>query len=260
MRYLTWRLAMTAAALALLTHPSAFGDTIVAPNGNTNTSGNGAQYGIFDSGAVTFQYAYNASQFAGISSGSVLTGIGFRLPANMDTFAPALNFSQYSISVGTATVPVESLSTNFAANVSADDAVVLSGPLTIPGGSLVGGSDPNQFYELVFGAPFVYHGGALVVTIRHNASTTTSPPPVDGNLIGTGTTTLPLTLVNSVAAFGSNTATIGEAGYFNVPITKFYFQPSDGVVPEPASIVSSGAAIAMMVVSFGLRRRRRHAA
>ena len=256
MRDLTRRLAPAVAALALLAHSAAFGDTIVAPNANAGTSGSGQQYGVLGSGAVTFQFAYDASQLSGISSGSTIDGIGFRLPARADTFPTTLSYSQFSIDVATAALPVGSLSTTFASNVSADDTVVRSGALSIPGGSFVGGSNPNPFFEIVFTPPFVYQGGALVVTIRHSAPGQDGPP-VDANTIPTP---LPLTIGNSVANFGSATETTGQAGYFDVPITSFYFTPSGGAVPEPASVVSSGTAVVMMVLGFAWRHRRRDAA
>lgn len=258
MRDLTRRLAPAVAALALLAHPAAFGDTIVAPNGNTNTSGPVVQYGVLGAGAVTFQFAYDASQFSGVSDGSTLNGIGFRLPGGAGTYASALDYSQYSISVATAAVPVGSLSATYASNVSGDETVVRSGALTIPGGSFVGGSNPNPFYEFVFSTPFVYHGGSLVVTIRHSDPGQTVSAPVDANL--TDTAALPLTIGNSVADFTTASATTGQVGYFNVPVANFYFAAPDGAVPEPASVVSSGTAVVMMVLGFAWRHRRRDAA
>lgn len=258
MRDLIRRLAPAVAALALLVHSAAFGDTIVAPNGDTSTSGAAAQYGVLGAGAVTFQFAYDASQFSGISNGSTLNGIGFRLPAGVGTYAAALNYSQYSIAVATAALPVGSLSATYASNVSGDETVVRSGALTIPGGSFVGGSNPNPFFEIAFTTPFVYHGGSLVVTIRHSDPGSTVSAPVDANF--TDTAAPPLTIGNSVADFSTASATTGQVGYFNVPVASFYFTAPDGAVPEPASVVSSGTAVMMMVLGFAWRHRRRDAA
>jgi hypothetical protein len=133
---------------------SASASLVVAPNANTSTSGNSTQFGILDSGAATFQVAYDASQFAGIPVGTQITGIGVRLAAGNPTLNTPLNYSSYTIQLGPSANPITSLSSTFAANEGAGTTTVRSGSLTIPAGSLVGGPGPNPFYEFVFSTPF----------------------------------------------------------------------------------------------------------
>jgi len=240
--------------LALAAHSAAFGDVIVAPNADTNTSGNATQFGVLDSGSVTFQFAYDASQFSGISAGTTFTGIGFRLPGGAATLASSLVYSQYSIEVATAAVPVGSLTTTFASNESADDTVVRSGALTIPGGSFVGGSSPNPFNEIAFTTPFVYKGGSLVITLRHSDPGQTQT--VNANTIGGGGQ--PITLANSVANFSSSTATTADGsgtGFFNVPVASFYFTPT-AAVPEPTPFVLVASTLLPALAYRKFRRAR----
>jgi hypothetical protein len=233
---------------------AAFGNIIVAPNANTNVSGNNQQFGVLDTPTdnVTFQFAYDASQFAGIANGSVLHGIGFRLPGGASTFASPLVYSSMSIEVATAAVGVGSLTTTFASNEGADNTVVRSGALTIPANSFVGGASPNPFFEIAFTTPFVYHGGSLVITVRH-----TDPGPsfsVDANSIPAG---VPATIGNTVANFSSNTATTADsagAGFYNVPIASFDFTTAS--VPEPAPLVLAAASLLPALAYLKFRRAR----
>jgi hypothetical protein len=131
--------------------------------------------------------------------------------------------------------------------------VVRSGALTIPANSLVGGSSLNPFFEIAFTTPFVYHGGSLVVTLRH--SDPNQSVSVDANQINVA---LPITLGNSVANFGSMTATTADrngVGFYNVPVASFFFTTS-ATVPEPSSFTLGGLAGAIGIVFAGLRSRR----
>ena len=228
--------------------PSANAD-LVAPNANTSTSGNNQQFGIFDSGAWTFQFAYNASQFSTII-GSQITDIGFRLPAGASTITSALVYTSFSIQIGQSTAAPGALSTTFATNEAADTVTAFSGPLTIPAGSFVGGAGPNPFFDLVFTTPYHYTGGNLLVTLRH------SDPGVSIAVDANTLASLPSGLADTVASSGSATATTGQEGFFNAPVTNFSFTAS--AVPElPTSYAF--VALGSVVVLAGLVRRKRTA-
>jgi hypothetical protein len=242
----------SAAVLALLLPSAASASVIVAPNANTATPGNSQQFGVLDTGNVTFQFAYDASQFSGVAVGSTLKGIEFRLPAGAATLNSALAYSSYSIEVATAAVPVGSLSSTFASNESADNTVVRSGALTIPANSLIGGAGPNPFYEINFTTPFVYNGGSLVVTLRH--SDPGLSVSVDANTLGAIAG-----IGNTVANFGSNTATTGTANFFNAPVAGFDFSPPVAA-PEPSSLVLAASSLLLLPALAVVKLRRRRAA
>ena len=244
--------------MAIATH-SATADVVVASNANTSVSGASDQYGLMDSGPVTFQFAYSSSQFTGIGAGSAITGIGFRLPAGSSTFNADLVYSSFSIQIGQSTALPGALSTTFATNEASDTVTALSGPRTIAAGSLVGGSEPNPFLELTFTNAYTYTGGDILVTLRHSDPGQDGVINVDANYLpGQFSSPLPAGQADTVASFGSADATSGKEGFFNVPVTAFYFQPTTAV-PEPSPLFLAAAAIVPMFGYMKFRVRRRAA-
>jgi hypothetical protein len=219
---------------------------IVLPNANTSSSGNNVQFGILDGGqAWTFQWVYSASQLTSVV-GDQITAIGFRLPAGASTIASALNYTEFNLQLGTSLNAPGSLSTSFAANQGPDTTTVLSGPLSIPGGSFVGGSNPNSFFDIFFSVPFTYEGGDLLFTLRHDDPGVTVD--VDANI-------LPNSVTDTNAQPGNDTATSGQAHFFNSPVTQLVFGPATTVTPEPASLtlLATGA---FGILGYGWRKRK----
>ena len=73
---------------------------------------------------------------------------------------------------------------------------------------------------------------------------------MDANVIGTG---VQKTIGNSVANLGSSTATTADSsgpGFYNVPVTSFYFTPTS--VPEPGPMVLAAANAAMEFATLNL--------
>jgi PEP-CTERM motif len=223
-------------------------DLLVAPNANTSTSGDNVQYGILDTGNVAFQFAYNATQFSTLTSGTQITGIGFRLPAGASTFNTALVYSSFGIQIGQSTAAPGALSTTFATNEAGDTITAYSGPLTIGAGSFVGGAGPNPFVEITFTTPYTYTGGNLLVTLRH------SDP---GSSISVDANSFPGIngIADTVADFGDANGTSGTEGYFNAPVAGFYFNGNSAATPEPASLTLLGIGIAGIAGQAWRRKR-----
>jgi PEP-CTERM motif len=244
-------LALVALTLLLGGVGQANASIIVAPNSNTSSAGNAVQFGVLDTPGdnVTFQYVYSATQFSTLTPGDEITGIGFRLPAGSSTFNSALVYSSFSLQIGQSTAAPGALSTTFAANQASDTVTAFSGPLTIPAGSFVGGAGPNPFYELAFATPYTYTGGNLLVTIRH--SDVSSSISVDANTISGFSS-----VTDTAANFGSDNATQsdGQRGFYNSPVTAFYFSP---VAPPPTVPVPEPSSLALLSLGLGLAGWRR---
>jgi len=224
---------------------------VVAPNANATTEGTAAQFGVFVNGSAsgsTFQTAYAASNFSTVPIGSQITAIGYRLDGGQTTQLNAISYSTFQLQIGQSANAIGSLSNTFADNLGADTVLAING-LSIPGGSFADapGINPNPFYILTFGTPYIYTGGDLLVTIREAGNAT--PLSIDAVPAGGGTST--------VAFVGDASATSGESGinFFNAPVIQLVFG-SASAVPEPSTWT-------MMLLGFagiGLAIRRRRAA
>ena len=261
-------MAASALALAGPVQAQATDTIIVTPGANANTAGTNnvnAPFGA-NGGASTTSYVmqvqYAASMFSGIALGSEITSIGVRLSVGSTTNATALNYTNFSILIGSATNSVSALSSTYAANEAANTITARSGSLTIAKHALLadactrrcsGKATTNSFYTIDLDTPFIYNGGDIVFTFDavQAADTVGKVVPLDAIdpwvVAGVGT----------VESAGSSLPTRGTNGNFSyAPILQLTFAPPavQAAVPEPASW-------ALMLGGFGLvggamRRRR----
>ncbi len=195
-----------------------------SPFGNSNTNG------------FVVQLDYAASLFSSIASGTMITGIGFRLYSEDGTPAQDLHYTSFNVQIGASAKAPSGLSKTFASNLGADTVMARSGALTIAAGTFVGDQLVNPFYTINFTTPYAYQGSDLLITIRDTLADDTV-----GQFV-------PLDAVAHSASLGSvgtggAASTKGAANFFYIPVTQLTFAST--AVPEPASWV-------LMIGGFGL--------
>jgi len=223
---------------------AAFGGTIVVPNAETSTPGNGS--GPPNAGPGIYQELFGAGQFASVSQIDI-TGVSFRAAPG----AGALDFTLGTLNLYLSTSPNYPNSTSgplmsstFANNIGPDNTLVFSGTATLsaPGCSGPGACPFGPAID--FATPFDYNpaNGRLLFD-----AVFTDLTPVSGEVDAEGFNP-PGGSVAQVVEFGSTTATTGSFDYGG-DIAEFTFTS----VPEPASWTMMAGAAALL----WLGRRRR---
>jgi hypothetical protein len=230
----------------LVSPPPAFADLVVVPPSLAATEGD-QTYGF--NFAVTFQQLYGTSQLAGLSPGDQITGMQFRLTADVPTAPPAaLTASNFDVYLGSSSVQVGSLSSVVASNQGPGTTLTRSGALAIPPLSYSGGPGPNAFGPLIpFATPYTYTGSSLLLTLSYS------------NLNPGGTM-----LFDAGSGLPDVQARTG-LGYAN-PLLEFGGPPNYGLVvrfttvpvPEPGSLLPVGAGMGVIGLLYlkGARRAR----
>jgi hypothetical protein len=246
------RFCLSILALLILPAAAANAATIVAPNGYETTEGNDGNSFPFNNFTGRYQQAYASSELpSGLLS---ITEIAFR--TDTDPAAEAwLSEMSFSIHLSTSANPVGSLSTTFADNLSADDALVFTASAQFFSGTNAGGPGPNAF-DLIFilDTPFTYDtaNGDLLMDV----------------FMGTNTNLLPAASFSYLDAVESTTGFFDDVGLQRVwnsggnvnalagstdphgfgLVTRFTYD----VVPEPST--------GLLVIAglLGLAARRRH--
>jgi serine protease AprX len=158
----------TATVIRFMTEPGE-----VAPSGFANTGGNGGLNSPIQTGGRTVQMIVGAQHLTHIRPHSTLDGIAFRPQSgssNWPSAGPA-NFNDYRIEIGNSAVAPGSMSSTVAANHGANVILARTGPLSFPQNVATGGASVNPFGVVVpFQRKFVYTGGDVVVTLRHDGS------------------------------------------------------------------------------------------
>jgi hypothetical protein len=240
-------LRAVAAVMVLLASTLPARADVIAPNANTAVEGNTLTLAAFQT-ASTFQWVFAASELSSVPTGSLVTGIGFRLNGGQVTFpAAALNLSRWDLQLSQSLNVPGALDVDFADNIGPDVVTVHSGPLTIPANFFTGGAGPNPFAKIVFTTPYTYTGGNLLLTLRELGGV--------GNSLFLDAVSLPLAGTDSVFVIENADATSGTAHQGNVPVTAFTFTPP-AAVPAPATLLLLVSAVAGVGAARACRRRR----
>lgn len=226
--------------MSLLCAAGAQAALVVAPNNFTSTDGNtNGPIAWHSTGqARTYQIQYSPTALGGITVGTTIKGMAFRLNGGTGASpASAGSFNDYNITLAEATNSMAGRSATFAANMT-DPVLVRSGPLAVAANSFPGGTFINPFGMMInFTTPYVYQGGDLVVHITHNG-TSSGALQLDMDLnpgagYGTHYRASSFSSFNAVAADNTN---------FSATIIQLNTE-----VPEPATFAIVGMAGLMLV-------------
>ena len=190
----------------------------------------------------TFQEYIDPTQFASITTPTLLTGIEFRLyAASEDNTASTwpsqnLTFTQYSVqlsqaSTAAATAGGISTDTTFAANEGGPVSTVRSGALTIPAGSFINNANstatnPNPYgFDITFAAGYLYTPGqSLVLTITESGYAQAETQEYFGSVAD------PIAHVGSLVYADDNTST--SPSMSTGPI---FLNFTTNAIPEPST-------------------------
>lgn len=207
---------------------------VVAPNAYANTAGYEYQLSVFGNGSAvsgSFQEGFAASELASVPVGARITGIGYRLASNLPTVDDDVSYLDFTVRIGSSTVPISSLSLSATANQGVDTVAARTGAFTLAGGSLVNTRGLNPFYAIAFATPYRYQGGDLLVTTSYSIAGAVPFIGVDS--------VDPFGVVNTL---GGNDPAFLRTHLFNAPIVEF--TTASGAVPEPTSWL-------MLIIGFG---------
>jgi hypothetical protein len=147
----------------------------VVPNANFAVEGGGTSLSFFCEDSRTKQIFLGSSQIS-FGGGALIRGMSVRCNGGYPGEERTLNFASYQVEISQADAASAAVgqlaSATFFNNQGAGLVTVRSGPLNVPGYSLVGLSTPNPFsYYVVFTTPYVYAAGTdIVITIRHTGN------------------------------------------------------------------------------------------
>ncbi len=184
MRHRAFRRAFAWAACIALHCTSVAAQSVVFPQGYTNSFGTSPLVGYhFDSVPITIQCGIHASELTTIPKGSILVGLSYRLRRSATAPWPptAAHWNNYEITLGEGALPTKQWSPIFANNMK-NAVLVRKGPMTVPANMMpISPLKPNPFddHYAEFQQPYVYRGGDLVILTSHDGSNVATTPVVD---------------------------------------------------------------------------------
>src|SRR5262245_48565353 len=165
------KLFVPAFVLLFLLSGSLYADTVV-PAPFETTEGASSQFSSLTSGERTLQFVYDSTQLGGLTAGTMISGLAFRLDSAFFGWpAGSRTWSSYNIQLSKSLNDPGALSLTFANNIGGDVVIVRSGSLTLSAGSFSAGGTPNDFGPVIsFTTSYLYTGGDLLITIRHTGN------------------------------------------------------------------------------------------
>lgn len=223
---------------------------VVVPGFDAAAEGSGNNSYPFNSGfpSQRYQQVYGNSAFSSLTGPVLITQIAFRPDGNFGSAFSNVTLPNVQIDLSTTNAVVDNLSTTFANNVGANDAVVFSGPLTLSSADTGPAGGPMAF-DIVINllTAFFYDpsAGNLLMDVR-NFSGGSGVSQLDAEASGSDAMSRVYTESQGVNAASVNPGENDTVGL----VTQFTVTP----VPEPGMSALVGMAL---VGAMGAVRRRR---
>ena len=229
--------------LLFLLSGSLYAGTVVVPAPFETIEGSSSQFSSMTSAERTLQFVYDSTQLGGLTAGTMISGMAFRLDSAFPAWPSGpRTWSSYNIQLSKSLNDPGALSSTFANNIGADVVTVRSGSLTLSALSFSAGGAPNDFGPVItFTTSYLYTGGDLLITIRHTGN------GVDAGSVDAVTNTAGLYQGLGASSFGATTAEPTLVS--NVPVV----QLTTVSVPEPSTLLTLVAGMSL----FGVLRSRR---
>jgi len=215
---------------------------VTTPNNMDVLAGNGGLRTPVSPIQSTWQGIIAQSELNDYIAGDRIIGLQWRAlsrPANVPFFPPttAITWPNFDIYISSAATSPATMSNTFALNDGPDITSVRSGPLTLQPQAYFNTQQPGEISPwgplIEFDTPFIYQGGNITITVRHNGHNNFDAPNFSfDSVFPFGEPARPEygTLVAGLATFGYTAQTGGGPGFV---ITRLQFEP----VPEPATFV-----------------------
>jgi hypothetical protein len=158
-----------------------------APRARASSDGNSENNVPLRDSPYTYQIVLAESELLAnsIRPGSLITSLGFRLEDTRTSFPSqqTAQWTRYDVALSTSRRTPATWSTSFASNEGLDRVVVREGPLSIRELQMQGDGAPGSVnratFRMNFTRPFLYQGGPLCITVRHDGSNISSVTEVD---------------------------------------------------------------------------------
>ncbi|QDV05788.1 hypothetical protein Poly30_12900 [Planctomycetes bacterium Poly30] len=173
---------------SILFSAPALANEVVIPNQAPSTAGSGGYSTLLHGMPRSYQVVIGPEELMSVPAGSTITGITWRRPtwisySDWPGSGSTCSWTNYDIYLSQSQNAAGSLSTTYTDNLGPDLTLVRSGPISLSGAYFPGGAVSPQVNAfgmmLPFSTPYVYQGGDLLLTVRHDGNSCGSNASLD---------------------------------------------------------------------------------